>query len=115
MNVLTVLLYYFTICIILDCRLPTMELEYKTEDQEPSYNNLNPTIEKRKQTPKPYGIRQIVEKPVFKWTAIATVLTILTLMIVIPTVLEVTRQGNKHVIIARFYFNNFSTIIKHLC
>ena len=91
-----------------------MQLEYKKEDQESSYDNLNPTIGTSKQTPKPYGIRQIVEKPVFKWTAIATVLTILTVIIVVPTVLEVTRQGNKHVIIAIIYLNNFSTMLKHL-
>ena len=79
-----------------------MQLEYTKEDQEPSYDNLNPSIRKSKQTPQTYGIRQIFEKPIFKWTALATVLTILTIIIVFPTVLEVTKQGNKHAIIAIF-------------
>ena len=74
-----------------------MQLEYTKEDHEPSYDNLKPTVGKSKQTPKPYGTRQIVEKPVLKWTIIATVLTIFTIIVVVPTVLKVTKQGIKHV------------------
>ena len=71
-----------------------MQTECKTEDQEPSYDNLDPTIRKSKQTPNTYGIRQIAKKPVFKWTAVATIFTIMTIIIVVPTILEVTKQGN---------------------
>ena len=87
-----------------------MQLKNEKEDQEPSYDNLNPTIGKSEHPPKPHGIRQIVEKPMFKWTAIATVLTILALIVVVPTVLEVTKQG----IIVTFYLNNVSTMPYHL-
>ena len=76
-----------------------MPTEYKPEDQEPSYDNLGPNIRKRKQTPKTYGIRQIAKKPVFKWTAVATVFTIVTIIIVVPTILEVAKQGNVQVVI----------------
>ena len=83
-----------------------MQLKNEKEDQEPSYDNLNPTIGKSEHTPKPYDIRQRVEKPMFKWTVIATALTILAIIVVVPTVLEVTKQG----IIATFYLNNVSTM-----
>ena len=92
-----------------------MQLEYKKEDQEPSYDNLNPAIEKSKQTPKPYGIRQIIEKPVFKWTAKATVLTTLTIIIVVPTALEVTKQGNKYAYFILITFQQCSNIFTDLC
>ena len=71
-----------------------MQTKYKTEDQEPSYDNLGPNIRKNKQTPKTYGIRQIAKKPVFTWTAVTTVFTIMTIIIVVLTILEVAKQGN---------------------
>ena len=72
-----------------------MHVEYTTENNEPSYDNLSTTVEATKKTPKQYGIKQIVTKPTFKWTALVTTITILIIMIVVPTVLEITKQGNK--------------------
>ena len=72
-----------------------MHVEYTKEDHEPSYDNLTTTVGATKKTSKTYGIRQIVTKAIFKWTVLVTTLTVLTIIVVVPTVLEITKDGNK--------------------
>ena len=75
-------------------RLLIMNVECTKEDNEPSYDNLTTTVGATKKTSKSYGIRQIVTKPIFKWTVLVTIVTVLTIIIVVPTVLEITKEGN---------------------
>ena len=72
-----------------------MHVEYRKEDNEPSNDNLSSTVEATKKTPNQYGIKQIVTRSIFKWTALVTTVTILIITVVVPTLLEITKQGNK--------------------
>ena len=82
-----------------------MHVEYTKEEHEPSYDNLTTTVGATKKTTKAYGIRQIVTKPIFKWTAVVTILTVVTIIVVVPTVLEITNEGYKKM-------NKFLILIK---
>ena len=72
-----------------------MQVEYNKEDHEPSYDNLTSPVKENKKTPKAYDITQVLTRPVFKWTALVVAVTTLIIVIVVPTVLEVTKQGKK--------------------
>ena len=75
-----------------------MQVEYIKEDHEPSYDNLTTTVKENKKTSKAYAKTQILTRPVFKWTALVVAVTILIIVIVVPTVLEVTIQGKKQIL-----------------
>ena len=70
-----------------------MQKKCSKDENEPSYDNVEPTVGEKK-TSKTDRIKLLLTRPLFKWTAIFTILAILVVVIVVRTVLEVTRQGN---------------------
>ena len=69
-------------------------MQYSKDENEPSYDNVHRVVHGRNPTSKIDRIRLMVSRPVFKWTAVITIIAMLAVLVVVPTVLEVTRQGN---------------------
>ena len=70
-----------------------MQAKYAKDETAPSYDNLQTTVCKSKITSRSDDIRLLLKRPVVKWTALINTITVLSVIIVVPTVLEVTKDG----------------------
>ena len=69
-------------------------MQYSKDENEPSYDNVHPAVHGKKPASKIDRIRFMVSRPEFKLTAVITIIAMLAVLVVVPTFLEVTRQGN---------------------
>ena len=70
-----------------------MQSKYTKDKNDPSCLNVHSTVCKGRKTSKVDHVRPILKRPVFKWTAVITTITVLSAIIVVPTVLEFTKHG----------------------
>ena len=71
-----------------------MQAHYVKDENDQFYDNVQSTVCKRsKNVSRLDNLRLILKKPVSKWTAVITTITVLSVLIVLPTVLEVTNDG----------------------
>ena len=70
-----------------------MQAKYAKDEDDPSYDNLQSTVCKSKNASKVDNIRLLLKRPVFKWTAVITTITVLSVMTIVPTILEITKNG----------------------
>ena len=63
-------------------------------ENELCYANVQETEQESKTQSSRDRIKMIMTRPVFKWTAVAILITLVIITVVLPTVLEVTKQGN---------------------
>ena len=71
-----------------------MQKQCSKDENEPSYDNVQTTVRGNTAASKTYRIKLLVTRPLFKWTLTITILATLAVVIVVPTALEVTREGN---------------------
>ena len=72
-----------------------MQAKYAKDEDDPSYDNLQSTVCKGRNTSKVDSIRLLLKRPVFKWTAVITTITVFSVIITVPTVLELTKHGKQ--------------------
>ena len=71
-----------------------MQAKYAKDEDDPSYDNLQSTVCTSKNASKVDNIRRLLKRPVFKWTAVViTTITVLSVMTIVPTILEITKNG----------------------
>ena len=72
------------------------------------YANVQETVPDSKNQSSMDRMKMIMTRPAFKWTAVAILITLVIITVVLPTVLEVTKQGNCYNLIMNeneFYMN----------
>ena len=70
-----------------------MKAHYVKDENDQFYDNLQSTVCKSKTVSRLGNLRLILKRPVIKWTAVITTITVVFVIIVVPTVLEVTKDG----------------------
>ena len=74
-------------------------------ENELCYANVQETVPDSKTQSSMDRMKMIMTRPAFKWTAVVIVITLVIVTVVLPTVLEVTKQGNcQNVIIKSLLF-----------
>ena len=82
-----------------------MQAKYAKDEDDPSYDNLQSTVCKSKNASKVDNIRLLLKRPVFKWTAVViTTITVLSVMNIVPTILEITKNGKQRENLIPVYF-----------